>query len=504
MTRENSGAAAAALRYTLPGASGTIWLGLPLSSLGGLTVTVTTVVLLLLAGAPVWSAALLAAAGAGLSAWPIAGRSVLGWLPLGSRHALARLTGGDRWTRPWPTSNTSGRAAWAPLDLGVGPRRLRVADLGGSATVGAVQHHRSGRVTVVLEVIGAGRFGLLDPAAQDSGLARWGSGLATLLADPSVSAVQWLTHTRPDTRPCGAPPTATRADTSDASDGSAETMNAKELAADYQQLLADVRADAVQHRHLLALTFTRGHAAARTRADEGQHPPDVAVLTGVRQAATALLAADLLARPLTAAELHHQLRLLLDPALPEHGPAEELPDPGSCGALSMRSEWQRCRTDDTWHRCYAVSGWPRLALPADWLAPLLHDIPPAATSRTLSVHARPVAPELAARRARAAVAKARLDAADRGRLGFVPAAADMFAETDAATTEAELVAGYRMAELSAVVAVSAPDEPLLEQACRQLRALATGQRLDLRPLHGQHSQALAAALPLGLHPGAPV
>ncbi|MCU1622064.1 MAG: hypothetical protein JWL79_909, partial [Frankiales bacterium] len=137
--------------------------------------------------------------------------------------------------------------------------------------------------------------------------------------------------------------------------------------------------------------------------------------------------------------------------------------------------------------------------------PLLHDTPTCGASRTLSVHTRPVASEHAARRARAASAKARLDAGDRSRLGFTPHAggsvSDTLAETDAAATEAELVAGYRMADLSAVVTVSAPDDARLEGACRQLRALAAAQRLDLRPLHGQHSAALAAMLPLGLHPG---
>lgn len=216
-----------------------------------------------------------------------------------------------------------------------------------------------------------------------------------------------------------------------------------------------------------------------------------------------MLGSDLLARPLPAAELAGLLRLLLDPCLPDHGTASgsEVADPVAHGVLSMRSDWNRCRTDDILHRCYAVAGWPRLQLTADWLAPLLHEPLPESTSRTLSVHARPVPPEQAARRARAAGAKARLDAADRGRLGFTPAAADSFAETDAAATEAELVAGYRMADLSAVVTVSAPDEDRLDGACRQLRALAAAQRLDLRPLHGQHSAALAATLPLGLHPG---
>jgi hypothetical protein len=277
MTRHRDEPSAAPLRYTLPAPCGTVWLGLPLSSLAGLTVTVTAVVLLLLAGAPIWVGALLTTAGAVVSACPVAGRPLLGWLAPGTRHALARVTGADRWTRPWAATTTTTATAtgagaarrWStPLDLGVGPAQLRLSELGADGTVGAIRHGRHGRVTVVLEVIGAGRFGLLDPIAQDSELARWGSSLATLLADPAVASLQWLTHSRPDTRPAdpSPPAPALRTDQDDRHDGRDDDRREDghhEMVRDYQQLLADVRAQAIGYRHLLAVTFSSGHRSTR-------------------------------------------------------------------------------------------------------------------------------------------------------------------------------------------------------------------------------------------------
>jgi hypothetical protein len=326
----------------------------------------------------------------------------------------------------------------------------------------------------VLEVIGTGRFGLLEPAVQDTELARWATVLTSLLADPAIRSVQWLTHTRPDTR------------TSRKSQNKCGSVG-DELQADYADLLQAVREQAVQHRHLLSLTLRASDSAT-----------GVSLTDMARVAATSLLSADLLARPLDQEELGTELRLLLDPSLPDGGPRA---DSRSWSNLTSREQWMYCRTDDTVHRAFAIVGWSRLDLAADWLAPLLHDNPPPGTARTLAVHLHPVAPAAAARRARATLAKAELDGHDRSRLGFTPAAADTLVAQEAVATEAELLAGYRMTDLAALLTVTAPDLNRLDQACRQLYATATGQHLDLRALHGQHRYALGGVLPLGLHPG---
>jgi hypothetical protein len=518
-SREGGADATRPLRYALPGAAGSVWLGLGWLRLTGLAVTVAAVVLLLVAGLPLWAVTPMGAGGAAVSALPVAGRPLLGWLPIFVTHQLARVVGANGWVRPLlpGTQEGAGTASSQQLRIGIGPRELRLECPEGSSdrhpgAPAAIAHGRDRRRTVVFEVVALGRFGVLDPCEQDTELARWGSSLAVLYADPSVRAVQWLTHTRADTRSDTGGPDARPAVPDQP--GSGGLGGPEELRADYQHLVAAVTSQACRQRHLLAVTLTPTdvtfrHAASAARHDRFARPGLLEgsigdwVTRAAQDAATALLAADLLARPLSAHELGTEIRLLLDPAALDDGPVR---DPERWAPVSTRTDWDSCRTDDTVHRCFTVTGWPRLALSADWLAPLLHDTPAAGTSRTLAVHTRPVAPEPAARRARAASAKARLDASDRSRLGFTPHAggsvSDTLAETDAAATEAELVAGYRMTDLSALLTVSAVDAQHLDLACRQIRTLAAAHRLELRPLHGQHLSALAAALPLGLNPGA--
>ena len=539
--------AAVPLRYTLPALDGTIWLGLRPASLAALGGTVAAVVALLMVGAPLLLAALVLLAGAVPAVVPIAGRTPLSWLPLLVRHAASRLLGNLGWhfTRledsddDLPAALGHGRRArFVPAPVGepssrrspatVGPRRpttvplppecgrlyLRSLDSGAgdTAPIGVLFDRDSRDLTVIFEVIGTDRFGLLDPAGQDSQLTRWGTCLSVLAADPRVQRVQWLTHSRPDM--------SSHVDErclheAVADDGDTEPPGHPKgtfdipggvLLADYQDLVGRATRAALRHEHLLTLTLSpastgRGKTVGRPgRAAAAAAGQDHTLVDGVRDLAALLLSADLLPHPLSPAELGSTIRRLCDPNLPDHYLPErsQAPaDPRQWGLLSRRRQWDSCRTDDTVHRSYAVTGWPRLALPADWLAPLLHTPPPDGTSRTLAIHAQPVTPAHAARQARAATAKARLDAADRSRLGFSPATTDTLAQTDAAAREAELVAGYRLTVLTALLTVSAPDPDRLAAASRAVQTLSVTHRLDLRPLHGQHPNGLVGCLPLG-------
>jgi hypothetical protein len=472
------------LTYLLPSPGGAVWLGLGPAGLAGLAVTTSATVLLLLTGAPLLYAAALTTAGATLSCLRVAGRTVLQWTPLAGAHLRAHAGGADRWTLPLPQLTAPGSA---PVALSLlpesGPVRLSTAASRAGVDELAVLSNQGGRRTVMLDILGTGRFGLLDPHEQDGHIAGWGNNLAALLATPGLLAATWLTHTRPQRTSC----TATRTVLAHNGKGSID-----ELAEDYLRLKQNVIAEASRHRHLLALTFTR---TTRRKPAGG----DGDLLEQARQVATRLLADDLLARPLSPGDVPPLLALMLDPSRDD--------DPGDhstrTAALvgSRRNSWTFCTTDDTVHRSFAITGWPRTALSADWLTPLLHHPPPAGSAHTFTVQARPVAPDHAARRARAASAKARLDNADRQRLGFTPAAHSHLDQLDADATEAELVAGYRMADVTALITLHAPSLPVLDAATRDLRALAVALRLDLRPLHGQHATALAATLPTGVVPG---
>jgi hypothetical protein len=515
MSRRPDAAAASqvpALTYTLPTASGTLWLGLGPVAVGALAVTVLVAVLLMLTGAPLWLAVVVTAIGSATGLWPVAGRSPLQWLPVAVRHATGRLTGHAGWTTAADTGDVAdlsleSSSEEAALETGRArgqgrpPHTSRLAlprgwgrlHIGQAAPDVALIGNRScGTSTVVLAVTGTGTFGLLDPHAQDSELSRWGGSLATLLALPRLRDLQWLTHTRPQSLPSSAAADLTGADLN----GpylNGPGLNGSDLTADYADLVRHTCSQALTHTHLLALTLTDQDLEL--------------VRSTVRQASATLLAADLLCCPICPEELPRLLRRLLDPALPDDATgrsnatahaAARSPEPP---ALSLRTGWSSCRTDDTHHRAYAVTGWPRLPLPADWLAPLLHHPPEPGTARTLTVHARPVSPQHASRRARASAAKARLDSADRQRLGFTADAGSALDAADAEHTEGELLAGYRMADLTALTVLHAPDLTSLEASARDLTALTVSQRIDLRPLHGQHHHAVAAALPLGKQPG---
>jgi hypothetical protein len=513
MSRRPDTAAASqmpALTYTLPTASGTLWLGLGPAAVGALAVTAVAAVLLMLTGAPLWLAVAVTAIGSTTGLWPVAGRSTLQWLPVAVRHATGRVTGRAAWTTapdtgdvavpsPESSSEESSLETGRPRGHGRPPHtsrltlprgwgRLHIAQA--APDIALIGNRSRDTSTVVLAVTGTGTFGLLDPHAQDSELSRWGGSLATLLALPRLRHLQWLTHTRPQSLPAAADLTGPDLNNPDLN-GSGH--NGSDLAADYAHLVRHTCSQALTHTHLLALTVTA-------------EDPEL-VRSTVRQASATLLAADLLCCPISPDELPRLLRLLLDPALPDDAisrsnaiahTAARSPEPS---ALSLRTGWSSCQTDDTLHRGYAVTGWPRLPLSADWLAPLLHHPPEPGTARTLAVHARPVSPQHASRRARASAAKARLDSADRQRLGFTADAGSALDAADAEHTEGELLAGYRMADLTALTVLHAPDLRSLDASGRDLTALTVSQRIDLRPLHGQHHHALGAALPLGKQPG---
>jgi hypothetical protein len=89
-----------------------------------------------------------------------------------------------------------------------------------------------------------------------------------------------------------------------------------------------------------------------------------------------------------------------------------------------------------------------------------------------------------------------LDQRDRVRLGMTTSAAIDRAESTGVSMDEELAAGYRTHRLAGLVTLTAADTDALDAAAPSLRQAAAAARLELRPLHGQHDQALAATAPL--------
>lgn len=509
-TSRANGSADDRLLYRMPTPDGAVWLGLPLSALLVLALTLAAAVGLVMAGGPLPVAVVLLLAAGMAALLPLSGRTLLGWSGPAARYAVQLIAG-----RAWTT-----RGSALPLPPECGRLTVETCDRDTREPLswallrhGPVRRHgRPGQVTLLFEVQHLQGMALLDPTCHDLRLAAWGSCLDALSADARIRGLQWLTHSRPDTRdhranyPTQGDAAGTRV---------ARGWDAAALRGDYDELVHAAASQALQHLHLLAVTVDQ---APESHADRAvQASAETTNLVDVtRDVATLLLTGDLLARPLHVGEVGTLLRRLTDPTL-----RDPLFDPIDVDTLAAaehgqqtgircrRSGWDHTRTDDSWHRSYTVSGWPRLPLTGDWLAALLQAAPPPGTARTMAVHLRPVEPIHAVRQARAAAAKAQLDALDRGRFGLHAGAAsgavsavDERSAQDAAELESELAAGFRLLTTRAVVTVTAPDPTLLRQASTALRTAAATCRLDLRPLHGQHVHGLVATLPLGLLSGA--
>jgi hypothetical protein len=513
MTRPTShaskaAAGPAAMTYQLPSAGTTVWLGLGTAQLGALAVTLLLTVALMLSDAPLPLTLFVAAAGGMAGAWPVAGRTCVQWLPLLTAHGLLKLFRGHLWRLPLgdlatTATATSDQAEPAnhgpnndlplptplPGDLRVAGARVPLTSSPAGTVVLLDRNRHSG--TVVLGTTATGRFGVLDPPGQDLTLQLWGGSLAALLHLPGVTQVQWTTHAGPHLH---VPPAVS-------SPSNDSELATDPLRRDQAELLSAASSLARRHRTTLCITLELDSSGQRARA--ARDAALTLVDRTVQDAAAALLACDILSYPLPLSELTDTLHQLLDPDQPHHAAADPARPAQTSRplAVSARVAWTHCVTDDVAHRTFAVTGWPRNSLRADWLAGLLHHPLLPGTARTLTVQARPVSQAQAARRARASAAKARLDAADRQRLGFTSSAATALDESDAEQTESELVAGYRMADLTALLTLHAGSLRDLDVASGQLRTSALTHRIDLRPVHGQHQQALAAALPLGFRHG---
>lgn len=537
------------LRYSLPASDSALWLGLRLPALLLLGLTISTAVVGLLTGLAVPLVALvllLAGTGALLT---VAGRPLVEWLPTAGRHLRNQLPPNRSWSAPLadpvPAQTAQGvpvrsrgsrssrhgvpaadRGLRLPREYG-GQRLLTVSGHGvgvggGDRGVGfgMITDRRRGTVTTVLAVAGTDRFALLDPTAQDQRLASWGTALTALAADPRVLRVQWVQRSsahpgdsgrwlqdRARTPHPGGPSDNPR-HASPADDRSEQAVQ------DYLAMTEAVEQVAVQHEVWLAVQLARpARPRTRTRGPDDDLTADTAdtdagdgqLLEQVRDVAATLLTADLLARPLSATEIGWVLRRVTDLHTP-HLHVDQLTEDSALSASQLgpscrRIAFDHLRTDDSLHRSFAVIGWPRVAMPADWLAPLLLSPLPHPVARTLSVHLQPVPPHRAARQARAGQTKARLDAGDRNRLGFGDSAQQSWAEAEAASLEQELLGGYRMHRLAAVLILTAPNLQVLAEAGRSVRATAAASRIDLRPLHGQHDLGLVASLPFATLPG---
>lgn len=480
------------------GSNAGVWLGLSAARVTGLGLGVVATIGLLATHAGFALACLPLIVAAALTFLPVAGRPLAVWVAPMLGQVAGTVSGGSRWTAPLPTTATStpagtrtstcaavrpqsgrllvpapcGRAWWTEIrDELTGAHVGLLHDTKPTnRTTDRTRAPAAPAVTVSFAVTGVDRFGLLDPDGQDRLALSWGRVLAAFAAperrithlqltervavgETDLSTIRAWAH---DRRPA---PSVDDVASTDA-------------------LCERIAASTVRRDTLLTLRLAR--------------PVDEAdLLSRLREVAMDLLTADLLARPLSADELHASIGRTLHP-----GELAQTPGPHSRdAALSCRADWDAVRVDDAFHRGFAITGWPASPVPARWLGGMSLTAPPAG-ARILAIHLTPVPPPVAHRMARAARARADLDRADRRRFGLADSATDDHAAFESASMQAELVAGHATHRIAAVLCASTRSPAELADATRGLHDAAASAGLTVRALHGQHPHALTAALPL--------
>lgn len=470
MTSTEEGLVASTVRFGRLEQRGVL-LGLSMAQLAVVGVAFTVAVVAVFSGgadglavtAPVWLTLLAA------GTVSVAGRSVVGWVPLLAQWHVRKLSGVTTAVTPAGTKD-------AP-DVLVLPGTTGRLDLVACDALGAslILDRHAGVICGVLLVTGAG-FVLDDRVAQEHKVAGWGRVLAGLCQQPAIVRVQLLARTVPGGLAparrwwrdhCASPTTELSTALAELLDGGFVQTSARDT------LLA------------VALRTPRRHRAVTAA--------DIAVVTKHLEAvASSLAGANLTpAGWLDRDDLAAVVRSGYDPAT-----AARIEDAtvNAAGPMGVHELWSMLRTDSCVHATYWVVEWPRSEVHPTFLQSVLLG---EATPRTFTLIAEPLATARALREIRRSKAEHIADAAQRTRIGQVEAESTRAEVDDLERREAELVAGHGDLRFTGLVTVSATSESELEERCAALETAAAQAMCEVRRLFGQQGQAhLAAALPL--------
>ncbi len=391
--------------------------------------------------------------------WPVSGRSAAGWVPLLAGFAARRATGPRVHGGP------------ASLDTALLPG-IDVVDAAGVPQFGVVRDRRAGTCAAVVPVRGRA-FALLDGVEQEGRLAAWGAILAGLARSRTrVSRIQWVERSASgESGGLRVPPA-----------GGPDDVGA--LARDcYEALVAEAGPATQEHQVYLVLAVTQRRGTRPGAPDAAD-----ALRRELRFLRGRLRDAGLsVAAPLTATEVRSAL------ADGFQGRLCRLPRAGAWPwAMATDEAWACLRTDASWHATYWVAEWPRVEVPADFLAPLLL----VGGVRAVSVTMAPVPPEQAARQVESARTADLADDELRRRAGFLDTARRRRQADGVMRREIELADGHAEYRFSGYVTVSGPNRNGLEAACAELEQAAEAARLHLRRLYGQQAEAFTWTLPL--------
>jgi hypothetical protein len=457
--------------------------------------TVVFATLALAHGAPLPVALALLAVGGGLGLGRLAGAPLIELPPTLLRWSVQRVRPTGPWTAPIPLTGSSAPPALAGQHvLAVDPARHDYH--GRVAPIAVVLDRHARLVAATLRVTGR-HFCLLDAPEQDRLLAAWGDALRPLCRERNaIAQLRWTEWAAPG-------------DTGDHDDWLADQSLPDDTATHaYRALLATAAPLAAQHEtlHTLTVRTDRAPLEARHRHDRLAAATEH-LLRELRLLGDRLQLADTeVTGPLSPAQLACAVRARLDPAGLKHLDTVHRTLGEAVGhgalqgvALAAEADWHHWRTDDSLHRCFHIATWPRSALPAAWLAPLLLH---AGITRAVTVAYEPIAPSASRHTIHRQAAKIESDAAHRAEKGFRVGAEHRWAARAVDEREEELTAGHAELAYTGIIDVAAPDIEQLDHHCAALAQVAASAGILLRPLNGRHDTAAVATLPLarGLAP----
>ncbi len=422
------------------------------------------------------------------------GRQAYEWLEPVVSWSRLLVRGQHRWHTTVRTRATSRVPALPPFLAGLAMGEVPHPGGAGRADGVAIISDRH-LVAATLRVQGRD-FALLEPPDQARVLDSWGESLAAFCRERSpISRVGWCEWSAP-----GSLDEHLTYVARDAASG--DDLHA----AEYLAMVRSAGPLTTHHDVLVTLSVDRRRIDRRRVARPAtNHEADPAIrvlLDELELFARRLDHAGLHVEGLlSAADLARVMRERLDPTCRTRlaarattlGEAAGVVAPHNWAPAAVAVDWHHVRVDGSWHRCFWITEWPRLEVPADWMAPLvLHS----GSVRTLSLIYEPIAPSRSRRTIDRDATRLASDEDQRSRRGFRIRAGHRRAEHEVLAREAELVAGYPELAYTGFVTVTAESCEALDAACDEWEQAAAQVGLELRCLDGQHDLALAASLPI--------
>ena len=330
-------------------------------------------------------------------------------------------------------------------------------------------------------------FALLDDAAQQRRLGRWGLVLAGS-AGGAIRRIQWVQRTIPAHGDELARWFTAARDPS-------IPLRDSPIVESYLELLSSGARVASSHEILVAVQVDsarlrdRDGDTARALIDATEH-----ITRGLEAADVSVLGA------LSRTRLARVLRTSFDPFLAAdlttmHATEHPSAQPRDVAAWPLATEelWDSYRCDGALHTTFWIGGWPRVDVSPMFMNALLGQ---SSAIRTVAVTFEPVAPERSARDVEAAVTRDHADRELRRRFGQSETVRQRQAVDAATRREAELAAGHAEVRLSGFVTVSGRGPDDVRNGTARLLEDAARAHIEVYRMYGQQAQSFPFTLPL--------